>query len=200
MPGMPDLSARDELRICALNAALGLSPLSLGELFQSADACFAWLARHKTAQLSISTMVIHGEAVVFAGQFTQGRERKPPVMTAMQDVDTATISVEPEDSMGQETGDSLAITQDDGGTPTTGGAAATPGSVANVTYEVASGITTVTLAPVAEGTVTLSIADPSAPDLAPWTNTFTVSASATSQLVANVTVNAGANTPPAPSA
>jgi hypothetical protein len=194
---MPDLSARDELRICALNAALGLSPANLDDLFRTADACFAWLARHKTAQLRVSVQVTHDDAVTWTGQFTQGRERTSPVMTAMQDVDTATISVEPEDSMGQATSDSLAITQDDGGTPTTGGAAATPGSVANVTYEVANGITTVTLAPVAEGTVTLSIADPSSPDLAPWTNTFTVSASATSQLVASVQVNAGANTPPA---
>lgn len=199
---MPEsLSGRERLRISALETALELTgPATAAQLFAEADACYAWLARHPTVQLSIRTEVLRGGEAVFAGQFTQGRERTPPVMTAMQDVDNAVITVEPKDSMGQDTGDSLVVTQDDGGTPTTGGAAATPGSVANVTYMVANGITTATLDPVAEGTVTLSIADPSAPDVAPWTNTFTVSASATSQIVASVQVNAGANPPPAPTA
>jgi hypothetical protein len=117
----------------------------------------------------------------------------------MFDADTATITIEPEDSMNQPTGDSLTVAQSDNGTPTTGGAPATPGTIANVTYTTDDNgaITDVTVAPVATGSVTITVSDPSAPGVAPFTNTFDVAAGATASLVGAVTVNAGANSPSA---
>jgi hypothetical protein len=198
------LGRRDQLRVEALHAAV--SRLDAGDqgVLQSADAYFAWLVRHETAKLAISVQVTRPDGTVaFVGQITQSAgEGNTPLMTAMQDADTATIVLNPEDSMGQPTGDTLSITQDDGGTPTTGGAAATPGSVANVTYATdANGkATDVTLSPVAEGTVTITVSDPSAPDVAPFVNTFNVAPGQTASIVGTVTVNTGANTPPAPPA
>jgi hypothetical protein len=199
------LGRRDQLRVAALGiAAARVAPEEADAvLAREADFCFGWLARHETARLAVSVQVTRPDGTVaFAGQYAQfAGEGNTPLMTAMQDTDTATITIEAEDSMGEPTGDSLTITQSDGGTPTTGGAPATPGSAANVTYEVANGITTVTLAPVAGGSlgdVTVTVDDPSAPAVAAFTNTFTISASATQSLVGTVTVNTGANNPPAP--
>jgi len=194
---MHELSAREQLRIEALHAAVGVAA-EFPDVLQTADDYFAWLVRHEAQQVAISVTVTRPDgSVVSLQQLTQSAgEGNPPLMTAMQDIDTATITMEPEDSMGQPTGDTLTITQDDGGTPGAPGAS-TAGSVANITYTVADGVTTITLAPVAEGSVTLTVSDPSAPNVAPFTNVFTVSASATASLVANITVNPGANQPPA---
>jgi hypothetical protein len=196
---MDQLSRRDILRVEALRLAAGRGP----EVFREADDNFAWLIRRETVKIKVVSQVIRDGEVIWTDQVTVGTpEGNEPLMTAMQDADTATITLEPEDSMGEPTGDSLVVTQDDGGTPTTGGAPATPGSVANITYALDSTgkITDITLAPVGIGNVTVTVNDPSAPSVAPFVNTFSVAAGETSSLVANITVNTGANTPPAPSA
>jgi|HubBroStandDraft_2_1064218.scaffolds.fasta_scaffold262521_1 hypothetical protein len=199
------LTRREQLRIAAVSLAGARVAGVPGNaaLFQEADAIFGWLVRPETTRIKATTQVLRDGDVIWVGQVTVTEPGGNALMTAMQDTDTATITIEPEDSMSEPTGDSLTITQSDGGTPTTGGATATPGSAANVTYDVADGVTTVTLAPVAGGSlgdVTVTVDDPSAPSVAAFVNTFTISASATQSLVGTVTVNTGANTPPAPPA
>jgi hypothetical protein len=197
------LGRRDALRIEALHAAVAFAASAEPEvvLLAVADDCFGWLVRHETEKLAVSVKVTRPDGTVaFTAQLTQSAgEGNTPLMTAMFDADTATITIEPEDSMNQPTGDSLTVAQSDNGTPTTGGAPATPGTIANVTYTTDDNgaITDVTVAPVATGSVTITVSDPSAPGVAPFTNTFDVAAGATASLVGAVTVNAGANSPSA---
>ena len=202
---MDRLTRRDILRIEALRRAVELLPqVSEGlELFQLADACFGWLVRRETTQMKATTQVMRDGKVVWASQVTvSGPEGNTPLMTAMFDADTATIVLDPQDSMGQDTGDALTVTQSDGGTPGVGGAAGTPGSVASVIVNTDPDgkATDVTVSPVATGSVTITVDDPSAPAVAAFVNTFDVAAGATASIVGTVTVNTGANTPPAPPA
>jgi hypothetical protein len=199
------LTRREQLRIAAVSLAGARVAGVPGNaaLFQEADAIFGWLVRPETTQIKATTQVLRDGDVIWVGQVTvSGPEGNTPLMTAMFDADTATIVLDPKDSMGQDTGDALTVTQSDGGAPGVGGAAGTPGSVASVTVNTdANGkATDVTLTPVATGSVTITVDDPSAPDVAAFVNTFDVAAGATSSIVGIVTVNTGANTPPAPPA
>lgn len=86
----------------------------------------------------------------------------------------AVITLLPEDDHGDVTPDQVTWTFSDNG--------------AVVTPTVSADTHTVTLVPVAEGTVTITGTDPSSPTLSPTVFTLDVTAGATSQLVGNITV------------
>lgn len=94
--------------------------------------------------------------------------------------DTCTLSAQPEDDHGDPTGDSLSFAGSDGGTVLT----------------LAPSGNTCLLTPVAEGTSTVTVSDPSAPGVAAATIDVTVGPGATASIVVTSTVNTGANAVP----
>ncbi len=135
-----------------------------------------WLASSSTARLAVNLMVTaaNGTQPVRISNSNGGR------MSTAMTVDDANvmITVQPEDDHGDATADMLTWTADDNGSL--------------LTATLSADTHTWTGVPVAEGTVTITVSDPSAPNLAPFTAEIVIGPGATSQLVGSVVV-----TPPA---
>jgi hypothetical protein len=172
-----------ELRIAAASLANESLAITGGLLPTMANAAAwqdFWLARILAPQATSITATVtvtdqHGHVTT---QFTSQGGTMADVAMTMDD--TATLTAEPEDDHGDPTSDTLTFTGSDGGTV--------------LTLLAAGDVCTAT--PVAEGTATVTVADPSAPNAAPWVVNFTVGPGATASVQGTVTVNTGANAVP----
>jgi hypothetical protein len=142
------------------------------------DYWFAYLVAPPTTNLSLSITVVnnHGRVEAQAASSNGGT-----MATAMTMDDTLTVAAQPEDDHGDVTGDQLAWTATDGGTV--------------LTLVVSADTQSVTATPVAEGSSTITVSDPTAPGVTGSVD-VTVGPGPTSQIVVTPTVNTGANVVP----
>jgi len=181
---VPPEEMRD-LRIAA--ASLANETLAIGANMPPTPALAAlwqdfWLARILAPQATSITATVtvtdqHGHVTA---QFTS---QGGAMATAITMDDTLTVAALPEDDHGDVTADQLSWAGSDAG--------------AVLTLTVSADSQSVTATPVAEGSSTITVTDPSAPGVA-GTLDVTVGPGATSQIVLTPTVNTGANAVPPP--
>jgi hypothetical protein len=147
------------------------------ESIQWADFWLGYLLAHESASITVA-LAIQGPDGKITNQILS--MDGAAMATNMTVDDTITLTVKTEDDHGDPTSDAIVFASDDNGTVITW---TTDGLVS-------------TGKPVAEGTVNVSISDPSAPSLAPTAVAITVGAGATSQISVDATVNPGANVAP----
>lgn len=143
-----------------------------------ADFWFAWLTARSAVALHSNLVVKDARGHTKTQIISDGGDMSQAVEMTMDD--TADYAGSTSDDHGDPTSDVLAVSADDGG-------AVLALTVSGNSFHAV---------PVAEGTSSVTVADPSAPSVAPQVFTFTVGAGPTSQIQGTVTVNTGANAAP----
>jgi hypothetical protein len=174
-----------ELRIAAASLANESLAIAGGLMPTYANAAGwqdFWLARILAPQATSITATVtvtdqHGRVI------TQFTSQGGTMATAITMDDTLTVAAMPEDDHGDVTADQLSWSGSDAG--------------AVLTLAVSADTQSVTATPVAEGSSTITVSDPSASGVT-GTLDVTVGPGATSQIVLTPTVNTGANTVPPP--
>jgi len=174
-----------ELRIAAASLANEtLAVGTAGPVMPSTAAFWQdfWLGRILAPQTTSITVTVtvtdqHGRVI------TQFTSPGGTMATAITMDDTLTVAAMPEDDHGDVTADQLSWSGSDAG--------------AVLTLAVSTDTRSVTATPVAEGSSTITVSDPSASGVT-GTLDVTVGPGATSQIVLTPTVNTGANTVPPP--
>jgi len=142
------------------------------KLIAYADRLVPWIAGTETARIVLAAAVIDGIAVTL----NQPGGTMPQDVAATVDNTTVTLVASPQDDHGDQTPDQLTWTNDD-----------TASAVA--TWELSADTDTYTgTLTHTEGTVNITVTDPSSPALAPTVVTLTVGAGATSQINVTATV------------
>ena len=164
----------DELRVAALSAAVSeVDRNSPTDVIKDRFITFLRLLTIPAGVLACQVKVLDGKGNTLISAATQGGR----IMTAMTVDQTATISVLPEDDHGDVTADMLTWVADDGGTI---GALTVAADSHSATF--------VPNNPGGEGTVNITVSDPNAPQLAPFTAQLVIGPGATASLVGSVSV------------
>jgi hypothetical protein len=174
---------RDVNRRAALEAAYESMSLDapVGDVISRARTYFAWLV-HPPAVKLIAAFTIRNAAGQVVSAQTADPANGAAMADTMQDIDTADLTFVVEDQDNMVLGDALSWSFSDGG--------------AFLTPTVSADTHSCHFVPAGLGTCTITVSDPESPNLAPYTNDVTVTATPAASLQGTFVVNPGANTPP----
>lgn len=143
-----------------------------------ADFWFAWLIAKQAASLDVAVTLTRAGKTLTTATVPDGGN----MSTEMTMDDTVTLAPKPKDDHGDPTSDQVTFAADDNGTV--------------LSWSTVGNVSTGT--PVGEGTVNVTVTDPTAPQLRPTVITIDVGAGPTSEIQVDVQVNTGANAVPPP--